>query len=63
MKGPIGYSQALALKRMHRDVCVFAIRWGNNDVLLDLVGKTVLGSALRLRLFKPDAGSLAARSH
>lgn len=42
LHGAVGYSQALPLERMHRDVRAFAIHWGNNDVLLDMVGKTAL---------------------
>lgn len=42
LHGAIGYSQELPLERQLRDVRAFAIHWGNNDVLMDMVGKAVL---------------------
>lgn len=44
LHGAAGYSQALPLERYSRDVRAFAIHWGNNDVLMDVAGKTVLAS-------------------
>ena len=41
LHGAIGYSCELPLERYHRDVQAFAIHWGNNDILMDMVGKTV----------------------
>lgn len=42
--GAIGYSQALPLERMLRDVRAFAIHWGNNDVFMDMVGKMAVAA-------------------
>lgn len=42
--GAVGYSQALPLERMHRDVRAFAIHWGNSDVFMDMAGKALLAS-------------------
>ncbi|MCK9517168.1 MAG: acyl-CoA dehydrogenase family protein [Ottowia sp.] len=42
LHGAVGYSQALPLERMHRDLRAFSIHWGNNDVLMDMAGKAAL---------------------
>lgn len=42
LHGAIGYSVALPLERAYRDVRAFSIHWGNNEVLEDMIGKTVL---------------------
>lgn len=42
LHGALGYSRALPLERHSRDVRAFGIHWGHNDVLMDMVGKTVL---------------------
>lgn len=43
LHGAIGYSQALPLERHCRDIRAFGIHWGNNDVFLDMIGKTITG--------------------
>ncbi len=42
LHGAAGYSRALSLERYYRDIRAFSIHWGNNDVLMDMVGKAVL---------------------
>ena len=43
LHGAIGYSQALPMERHCRDIRAFGIHWGNNDVFLDMIGKTITG--------------------
>ncbi|MFA7578874.1 acyl-CoA dehydrogenase family protein [Castellaniella sp.] len=40
--GAIGYSRALPLERHVRDLRAFGIHWGNNEVLMDTIGKMLV---------------------